>query len=120
VLVVIALRKCGRQAETLQAACRDIRREVHPAPRDAVGTDPWEAVTREPTPDEVVSLAETIEQLMQGLDDTGQTILSLRLQGCTNLEISERIGTISERKVYRVLAQVRQRLERLLARDGER
>jgi RNA polymerase sigma-70 factor (ECF subfamily) len=114
VLVIIALRKCGRHAETLHAACRDIRREVRAAGAVAAGGDAWDAVTRDPTPDEVVSLAETIEQLMHGLDETEQAILAFRLQGFTNLEIAEKVGTISERKVYRVLAQVRKRLERLL------
>jgi len=64
-------------------------------------------------PDEVLALTETLEALMAGLDETERAILSMRLQEYTVEEIAGTIGNISERKVYRVLAAVRKRLERL-------
>lgn len=111
-LTRMTLRKCGRRVESLRAACRDCRRELAASDRSDSEIDPWEAVTREPSPEEVAGLAETVEFLMRGLTETEQRIVSLRLQGYQNNEIAETIGGISERKVYRVLAAVRARLER--------
>lgn len=111
-LVVITLRKCGRRVATYAAACRDLRREM-PARFSADDThDAWDTVTRDPTPQEAAELAETLEHLMQGMDERSQNILSLRLQGYSILEISERVGR-TERTVHRALAGIRQRLERM-------
>lgn len=115
VLVVIAVRKCGRKAQSLHTARRDVRREVHP---DAGDRSTWSVPDREPTPEEVTMLAETVEQLLRGGDEVEREILSLKLQGCTNLEIAETIGRISERKVYRVLAQFRKRLGEICDQDA--
>jgi RNA polymerase sigma-70 factor (ECF subfamily) len=51
-LVRITLRKCGRRVEVFQAERRDVRREVRPAARDDDSYRSWEAIAREPTPDE--------------------------------------------------------------------
>lgn len=113
VLAVITLRKCGRQAETFHAACRDIRREWPAAPDSSASPDAYAAVTREPTPDEVAICAETLERLATAMNATECEIFALRLQGYTPLEISGQVAGVSERKVYRVLAQIRKQLERM-------
>lgn len=105
-LVRITLRKCGRRVEVLRAQRRDIRREVAPAPNQDDSVRSWEAIAREPTPDEVMMLTETVEELMRRLDDPAhQQILTLKLQGCSTQEISEQAGC-SERTVQRVLRHI--------------
>jgi RNA polymerase sigma-70 factor (ECF subfamily) len=110
-LVVLTLRKCGRKVEYLRAAMRDCRREFEPRPSDGESSAAWEALAREPTPDEVVSLTELTEQLMQGLDPKRREMVSLRLQGYTVAEISRQVG-LSERAVFRGLALAKENLER--------
>lgn len=104
-LVKITVRKCNRKAVAFRAARRDVRREIR---LPEIASD---VIDREPAPDEVACLSDTIEQLLQGANDVEREIILLRFQGFSPLEISEKIGRISERKVYRVLAQARKRLE---------
>lgn len=110
-LVVITLRKCGRRVEYFHAARRDARLEV-----DENSRADWEALGREPAPEAAAILTETIEQCMRVLDERGRQILSLSLQGQSVEEISNQVGR-TERTVYRVLEQVRARLEELRAED---
>ena len=111
-LTVITLRKSGHKAKEYLAACRDVRREVHQAPADGDSSAIWQAVARDPTPEEAVSLTETVEQLLRGLDATDRQIVELTLQGYKAPEISVQVG-VSERSVYRLLERVKKRLERL-------
>jgi RNA polymerase sigma-70 factor, ECF subfamily len=117
-LTVLTVRKCGRWAEYFQAECRDVRAEVSPRPA-AEGAGPgWEALDREPSPAEAAMLAETIEELLRGLEDRERAIVSLGLQGYTASEISARLRR-PERTVYRVLERVKKHLRRLQARQAE-
>jgi DNA-directed RNA polymerase specialized sigma24 family protein len=59
-------------------------------------------------------LAETVEQLMDGLKDRDRQIVSLCLQGYSTPEISERVGR-TERTVQRKLEHVRKHLTELHA-----
>jgi RNA polymerase sigma-70 factor, ECF subfamily len=110
-LAVITLRKCANQAEHWHAARRDVAQEVqltaesHSTVRQAVPG-------REPTPDEAAILAETLEQLLQGLSEREREILALHLQGCEIPEISRRVGR-AERTVRRTLELARKELCRL-------
>jgi RNA polymerase sigma-70 factor (ECF subfamily) len=111
-LTVITVRKCANQVEKVTAACRDVRRE-----QPALGTGDesgkgWEALSREPTPEEAALLADTVEDLMQGMDEREREILALSLQGYSAAEISERIGR-AERTVRRVREHIRSRLQRM-------
>ena len=107
-LAVITLRKCRRQATALRARRRDVRREIPISGGDDAGE--WEFAGREPTPDEVAILLETVERLFEGASAVERDIVVLRLQGYSPPEIAAAVGGISERKVYRVLEQVRKRL----------
>ena len=109
-LVVITIRKCRRQAVALRADRRDVRRELHASQLPESEPASLDVVGAEPTPDEVVSLVETVERLLSGANDAERQIIMLRLQGYTPPEISREVGGLSERKVYRVLAQARKRL----------
>jgi RNA polymerase sigma-70 factor (ECF subfamily) len=111
-LVVITARKCGRQLRYFRRAGRDVAREAAPAAAD--GSAPgWEALARDPSPEEAAVLAETLERLMRGLTERERQVLELRLQGYTVPEISSRVGR-TEYTVQGILKRVRQRLEPLL------
>lgn len=113
-LVRITMRKCCRRAAAYHAECRDVRREVGHPPAGESAPDDAQALARDPTPEEAAILADLLERLLQGLDGTQQMILAQRLEGYTVREISENVGR-TERTVHRVLAQVRNALQRLTA-----
>jgi RNA polymerase sigma-70 factor (ECF subfamily) len=113
-LVVMTLRRCGYRRAYFRAACRDVYREAGPADPDAVAS--CALLAREPTPPEAALLADTIQQLMQGLTPREQHILTLALEGHTSSEISGRVGR-TERTVQRLLKRVRLRLEEMHAAD---
>lgn len=117
-LTVITLRKCGHRIEFFQAAKRDVTREVGEAPADASWVA-WQAVASDPTPSEAAILAETVDQLLAGMEERDRPVLLLSLQGYSPAEISGRIGR-TERTVYRVLERVRKKLERQRAEESAR
>ena len=107
-LAVITLRKCGHHADFFHAGSRDVRREEIPPGVDAAAA--WEAIAREPRPDEVAMLTETVENLLRGLEPRDRAILEATLQGASVAEVSRQVG-FSERTVERVLERIRQKLE---------
>ena len=110
-LTTITLRKCADRARYHRAECRDMAREARAPAEDA----PWlEAVGHEPTPDQAAVLAETLGQLLNGLDGDERPIIELSLQGYSTQEISEQLGR-AERSVRRLRERVRRQLERLRA-----
>jgi RNA polymerase sigma-70 factor (ECF subfamily) len=114
-LTIITLRKCGRWVERFTSQKRSMAAEV------ALGGDAdssaWEAVARDPTPVEAAILAETVEDLIQGLEGRERDIVTLGLQGCTVAEISAQVGR-TRRTVQRVLKRVQDHL--LALRDEGR
>jgi RNA polymerase sigma-70 factor (ECF subfamily) len=110
-LTVITLRKCLDRVEYHRAECRDVQREATAKP-GVPGTEPWwEAVAREPTPEEAAVLAETVEELLRALKDDERPILELSLQGYTTQEICAELGR-SERTVRRLRERIKKQLER--------
>jgi RNA polymerase sigma factor (sigma-70 family) len=108
-LTTITVRKCADRARFHQAERRDVRRETG-APEQE--TEPWaQAISREPTPDQAVVLAEIIEGLLCRLEADERTMIELSLQGFTTQEISEQTGR-AERSVRRLRERVRKYLER--------
>jgi RNA polymerase sigma factor (sigma-70 family) len=104
-LHMITLRKCGHQIRHYRAACRDIDREMPHQSDDHDGDSAradWEAVSREPSPEQAAIMVETVEELLRPLNERDQQIARLALQGCTAPEISLEIGR-SVRTVTRVL-----------------
>jgi RNA polymerase sigma-70 factor (ECF subfamily) len=110
-LVVITLRKCGREVKRFHGPHHDVRREAAAAAggeADAV----WDALAREPTPAEAAMLAETVEQFVRDLGARDRRVFELRLQGCTVPEISAEVGR-TEYTVEGVLRKIRKRLRHL-------
>lgn len=116
-LTVIAVHKCGHRIDYHLAARRDVRRETAAEPPAEGSGAGWEALAREPTPSESAVLAETVEVLLRGLRERDRPILVLSLQGYSPAEVAEQVGR-SERTVFRVLQQVRKKLQALRAADG--
>ena len=111
ILAVIALRKCGHRVEHFRAACRDVRREQVKAASNSDDTaSSFEAVAREPSPSEAALLTETLERIMEQLDEREQHILSLRLQGYSTAEIAPQVQR-TDRTVRLVLERIRKLLE---------
>jgi len=106
-LTLITIRKCADRARYHPTDCRNLHRE-------ADGTDSaglWiEPPGREPTPDEAIMLAETVEDLLGRLQGNERTIVELSLQGYSTQEISQQTGR-GEHSVRRVREQVRRGLE---------
>jgi RNA polymerase sigma-70 factor (ECF subfamily) len=111
VLMVMTLRKCGRQVQHFQAARRDLRHEV------GLDTLPKAdglrgLVSLESSPSQAAMLIELLTQLVEVLAPADREILTLRLQGYTVAEIADQLGR-STRTVCRALRRIRQRLSRL-------
>jgi RNA polymerase sigma-70 factor (ECF subfamily) len=110
-LAVITLRKCADRVRYFKADCRDVAREA--GTNSADHPEPWQqAVGREPTPEQAAVLAETVEQILQGIDADERPVIELSLQGYSTREVSERLGR-AERSVRRLRERVRRQLERL-------
>lgn len=117
VLTMITLRKCADRAAFYRAGKRDVGREVAGTSDDGPGMAAEVALDREPSPEEAVVLAETVEALFRAVDDPDErAILELSLQGFTATEIGETLGR-AERSVRRLRERIRKRLERM--RDEE-
>ena len=116
-LTVITLRKCLDRVEYHRAERRAVQREAAAQP-GTPGSEPWwEAVAREPTPEEAAVLAETVEQLLRGLEEDERPVLEMSLQGYTTQEICARLGR-PERSIRRLRERVRKRLERMQLTDA--
>jgi RNA polymerase sigma-70 factor (ECF subfamily) len=115
-LTVITVRKCGHRIGHFRAHRRDIQREVSMQKRPDQSSGGWEAIAREPTPDEAARLSETVEQLMRELDERDRPVLSLSLQGYSIPEISAETGR-TERTIYRAMERIKQRLMEMRAED---
>jgi RNA polymerase sigma-70 factor (ECF subfamily) len=116
-LTLITIRKCADRARYFHAERRDVAREATgAATSDSV---PWMvAVDREPTPEQAIVLAETIESLLRKLDADERTMIEMSLQGFSTQEISELTGR-AERSVRRLRERVRKHLERQRAESAQ-
>lgn len=110
-LALITVRKCADRVRYHTADCRNLAREVGAASSDE--PEPWrDTVGREPTPEHAAVLAETVEQVLRGVDPDERPIIEMSLQGYSTQEISKQSGR-AERSVRRLRERVRKQLERL-------
>jgi RNA polymerase sigma-70 factor (ECF subfamily) len=111
-LTIITLRKCLNRMAYFQAQCRDVEREISwPSSAKDSGFQ-GEAIDRAPTPLEAAMLAETVEQVLRGVDECERPIIELSLQGYTAAEISNEIHR-AERTVRRVRERLKRHLQHL-------
>jgi RNA polymerase sigma-70 factor (ECF subfamily) len=116
-LTLITVRKCAERVAYHRAECRDAAREASAPPGAEEGAAWPEVPGREPTPAEAAQLAETVAQLLAGLDGDERPVVELSLQGYTTQEISQRLGC-PERSVRRWRERVRTRLEQMQREGG--
>ncbi len=102
-LTVITLCKCADRIDYFRAQRRDAACEAPAA------NGWWEAIDREPTPEEAAVLAETVQQVLADLRVEDRPVIELSLQGYTPQEISDRVGR-TERTVQRLRKRIKQRL----------
>jgi RNA polymerase sigma-70 factor (ECF subfamily) len=88
-----------RRRHTLK---RDITRERALAAADGTDIKPMALISDDPTASQVVQADEARERLLAGQDELERTIIELRHQGYTNVEIADRTGW-NIRKVQRFL-----------------
>ena len=109
-LVRITHNKIYKQAERHHAKRRNVNAEV---PLDGDRLSP-EAVTHEPTPDEVATLVDEMECLLSGLEAPEPEMVRLAIEGRTASEIAKQVGCSRwtvRRVLDRVGAGLRKRLE---------
>jgi RNA polymerase sigma-70 factor (ECF subfamily) len=115
-LTVITVRKCGRVNRHFRSAGRDAETGAGIS-SDESGSS-WEALASDPSPSEVVMLAELVEGLLRDLPERDRAVVALGLQGYSASEISMQLQR-PERSVYRVLQRVRIRLEQMQTEPSE-
>jgi RNA polymerase sigma-70 factor, ECF subfamily len=116
-LVVITLRKCGRQRDTLRALRRDAGREIPWLFAGDAGSA-YEAVDQGPSPAEAAALADLVAHLLDRMGSQERTVVELTLQGYTTMEVAARLER-TERTVWRVREGLRERLHSWLGAEGE-
>src|SRR5262249_16127261 len=109
-LVKITVRKAQAKARHHTAGLLDVRTESVVA-----GDHPFEALAREPGPDEAAALVDQVAVLLHGLPPLYGNILEMRLQGRSVAEIADSLG-LARQTIYRVLILLRDRLRSI---DGE-
>ena len=103
-LMRITVHKTLRKVAFHKAAKRDLNLEM------GQGAEPQEQIEqlldREPTPDEAVTFLDQLEHFLNRLKPQERQIIEMRLQGCSNDEISEKLG-IYDRRIRRAMEKVR-------------
>src|SRR5262249_33431653 len=103
-LVRITLHKTLRQIAYHRAARRDPNQEV---PQGELSqNDILQVMTKEPTPETVVTFVDHLDHFLQPLSPEDQQTLPMRLQGTSTEDIAKQLNTY-DRKVRRVLERVR-------------
>lgn len=103
-LTIMTIRRCSRQAAWHRA---DRRRASLEQPLELDGKQLVELISREPSPEAVATLADTIRYLLEQLDEQDRDIVQLSLAGESTADIAARVGC-SQRTVQRTLFRVRQ------------
>jgi RNA polymerase sigma-70 factor (ECF subfamily) len=118
-LVAITLHKLRRQREHHTADKRSVAAEQDLAGDDSFYGIPATLLARDPSPVEAVTLAETLESIMRGLDPVQRRIVDLRLQGHSHAEIVAETHR-SRATVQRVLDLVKQQAGEVMLRVREK
>lgn len=86
---------------------------------DRTGNSPGVAVADLPdpraTPDAALEFAETFNKILNSLTSEERSLIELKLQDCTNIEIARTLN-LSDRSVQRILQRLQSRFETLLSK----
>ncbi len=113
-LAMITVRKCTNVRVRFGRQGRNVYLELAQSSTDDETFSGWEALSREPAPEQVALLDSVLEQLIVTLNDRERTIVALHLQGSPALEIADQVGR-SERTVQRTIEKLRVLLEEAIA-----
>jgi RNA polymerase sigma-70 factor (ECF subfamily) len=116
-LVAITLHKLQHQVEHHTAGKRAGARDCSRGEEDQSFGVQEEVLAREPTPAEAAALADTLAQLLRGLEPLERRMVELRLQGCRLDEIASDVQR-SERTVRRLLERVKERMRHMCEDDA--
>ncbi len=109
-LSLLTIRKCAMWGRQYSTASRDVGREVSLTSKDS---DQRDICGREPTPAEVSTLVDMIEQLLASSSDIDKVIIEGLLNGKTIAELATEINR-TERTVYRASERIRRNLFKLI------
>ena len=109
-------RKCTNARIFFRRKRRDASLEVVAEGDGDEALASWQALAREPTPEQAAVLADMIEHLVNGFPERDRRIVMLSLEGRTARQIADAIGR-AERTVRRVLDHFRHSLEKALLQD---
>ncbi len=115
-LAVITVRKCTNVRLRYGRKGRDIHLEVGQPTGEDSSHASWEALAREPSPEQAVVIDDLLQQLLSSFNEREKRIIELSLQGKSQAEISNEIGR-AERTVRRTVDHFRHKLEQAL--NGE-
>jgi len=110
-LAGITLHKLQHQIRRHNALKRSIKNEQAFGDENSFDHFKTTAETREPPPDEAITMAEELEHLLRGLKPLDRKIVSLRLEGYHIEEIATVVER-SERWVRRVLSVAKELLDK--------
>ncbi|MAR10709.1 MAG: hypothetical protein CL681_12120 [Blastopirellula sp.] len=108
-LAAITVNKTLRQIEFHRAAKRSVTEETTIPSDDHQDTPVVRSLSREPTAEEELALADELESFMQPLDASERQVLEMRLQDFDSEEIAAAIGR-STRTVRRILERLKNAL----------
>lgn len=107
-LALITARKCANVRVRFARKGRNVHLEMDPSGDEDAPS--WEALARDPTPDQAAVLTELVDGIMSRLPERDRQVVSLSLEGKDSAQIAETIGR-AERTVRRTLDNFRHRLE---------
>ncbi len=110
-LVKMTVNKCSNRIKEFQTLKRNVELELSAGAVDAAESQ-FYGPTGQPSVHEVAVFNETLDQLFDDIPEDLQRLVSLKLQGYSNFEISEEVGC-SERTVYRNMKRIQKTFEDL-------
>lgn len=111
-LLRITFFKCSDRIAEFRTQKRDIQRELSWNGNSNEQDSSDYLCQSEPSAEEIAIFNDAIDQLFDRLNAQQQKVVGMRLQGMSNLEISQKIGR-TERSVYRIHKQIQQIFEDL-------
>lgn len=112
-LAAMTFQRAAKAVRFHQQQRRDVRRERQlPKENDSQSTSPA-ILEREPSPEDVVALFDSLERLLEQLPDKYREIAVLQLEGHSVDEIAQTVKR-SRRTVFRALAELEELATKLL------
>jgi RNA polymerase sigma factor (sigma-70 family) len=117
-LVIITVRKCARKVREVTRQKAYGGKEISIVDVGGGSGVDLSLIAREPTPDEVVALADLVETMMRALGEKERPIVQLRLQNHEVQEIAKLTG-FSSYTISLAIKRAKKQLEKNLADEIE-